>query len=153
MPKITLFKVRAPTFALVAALLCAGCDREEGSADSPGSREGRVAEPPAGAPSSGSQASTQQQIRGPISEGERAYGAFNCGGCHGPNGGGGIGPPLSDGEWIYGSSPENIKATIVEGRPNGMPSFRETIDEARLEKLVAFVQSMSDQKPEPPSTP
>jgi cytochrome c oxidase cbb3-type subunit 3 len=40
------------------------------------------------------------------------------------HGGGGMGPPLMDNEWIYGSSPENIVATIVEGRPNGMPSFR-----------------------------
>ena len=29
-----------------------------------------------------------------------------------------------DREWIYGGQPANIFATIVEGRPNGMPSWR-----------------------------
>ena len=48
---------------------------------------------------------------------------YNCSGCH-SHGGGGIGPALMDDEWIYGSDPENIFATIVEGRPNGMPTFR-----------------------------
>jgi cytochrome c oxidase cbb3-type subunit 3 len=57
-----------------------------------------------------------------ISEGKRLYGWFNCVGCH-FHGGGGIGPPLMDDQRIYGSEPENIFATIVEGRPNGMPSF------------------------------
>ena len=38
-------------------------------------------------------------------------------------GGGGIGPPLMDDRWIYGSAPENIYASIVQGRPNGMPAW------------------------------
>jgi cytochrome c oxidase cbb3-type subunit III len=57
-----------------------------------------------------------------ISEGKRLYSWFNCIGCH-FHGGGGIGPALMDDQWIYGSDPANIFATIVEGRPNGMPSF------------------------------
>ena len=28
-----------------------------------------------------------------------------------------------DAEWIYGSHPEQIYSDIVQGRPNGMPSF------------------------------
>jgi mono/diheme cytochrome c family protein len=26
-----------------------------------------------------------------------------------------------DDKWLYGSEPENIVASILEGRPNGMP--------------------------------
>ena len=54
-----------------------------------------------------------------------------------------MGPPLMDDEWIYGSEPENIFATIVEGRPNGMPSFRGRIPDYQVWQLVAYVRSMS----------
>ena len=64
-----------------------------------------------------------------ISEGKRCS-AVNCAGCH-ANGGGGMGPPLMDDKWIYGSEPENIYATIVQGRPNGMPSFGGKIRDGR----------------------
>ena len=39
-----------------------------------------------------------------VSEGKRLYNQFNCSGCH-FQGGGGIGPPLMDADWIYGSAP------------------------------------------------
>jgi cytochrome c oxidase cbb3-type subunit III len=77
-----------------------------------------------------------------VSEGKRLYNAFNCSGCH-FQGGGGIGPPLMDAEWIYGSRPENIYETIVEGRPNGMPSFRGKLGSDQVWQLVAYVRSMS----------
>jgi cytochrome c oxidase cbb3-type subunit III len=80
------------------------------------------------------------------SEGKRLFTAYNCSGCH-ANGGGGIGPALMDDEWIYGFEPANIYYTIVEGRPNGMPSFRNKIPEFQVWQLVAFVQSMSGQTP------
>ena len=38
-----------------------------------------------------------------MNEGKRLFGWFNCAGCH-ANGGGGMGPPLMDEKWIYGSS-------------------------------------------------
>jgi cytochrome c oxidase cbb3-type subunit III len=77
-----------------------------------------------------------------LSEGKRLFDAFNCSGCH-FHGGGGIGPPLMDDEWIYGSEPANIFATIVEGRPNGMPSFRGKIPDYQVWQLAAYVRSMS----------
>jgi len=77
-----------------------------------------------------------------ISEGQRLYNWYNCSGCH-FNGGGGIGPPLMDDVWIYGSEPENIHATIVEGRPNGMPSFGGHIPDEQIWQIVAYVRSLS----------
>lgn len=77
-----------------------------------------------------------------VSEGKRLYNQYNCSGCH-FQGGGGIGPPLMDATWIYGSEPQNIFATIVEGRPNGMPSFRGRIPDQQLWQLVSYVRSMS----------
>jgi cytochrome c oxidase cbb3-type subunit III len=77
-----------------------------------------------------------------VSEGKRLYNQFNCSGCH-FQGGGGIGPPLMDPQWVYGSAPQNVFATIVEGRPNGMPAFGGKLGHDQVWQLVAYVRSMS----------
>ena len=79
-----------------------------------------------------------------ISEGKALYNQFNCVGCH-SNGGGGMGPPLMDDKWIYGSDPSSVFASIVEGRPNGMPTWRGRIPNYQVWRLVAYVRSMSGQ--------
>ena len=79
-----------------------------------------------------------------VSEGKRLFTWYNCVGCH-ANGGGGMGPPLMDDQWIYGSAPEQIHATIVEGRPNGMPSFGGKIPDQQIWEIVAYVRSLSGQ--------
>jgi cytochrome c oxidase cbb3-type subunit III len=50
-----------------------------------------------------------------------------------------------DQQWVYGGNAENIYATIVEGRPNGMPSFRGRIPPQQVWQIVAYVRSMSGQ--------
>jgi cytochrome c oxidase cbb3-type subunit 3 len=77
-----------------------------------------------------------------LTEGKRLYENFNCSGCH-FHGGGGIGPPLMDDKWIYGSEPEQIFSTIIQGRPNGMPSFRGKIADYQVWQIAAYVRSMS----------
>ena len=77
-----------------------------------------------------------------VSEGQKLFEAYNCVGCH-AHGGGGIAPPLMDRNWIYGSEPGNIFATIMEGRPNGMPSFRNRIPEYQAWEIAAYVRSMA----------
>jgi cytochrome c oxidase cbb3-type subunit III len=79
-----------------------------------------------------------------LAEGKRLYNWYNCNGCH-AEGGGGSGPALMDEVWIYGSEPANVFATIVQGRPNGMPSFGGHIPEHQVWQLVAYVRSMSGQ--------
>jgi cytochrome c oxidase cbb3-type subunit 3 len=80
-----------------------------------------------------------------LSEGKRLYGAYNCAPCHGVNGGGAIGPALMDDKWIYGAKPDQIFASIAQGRPDGMPSFGGHIPTQQIWQLVAYVQSMSGQ--------
>ena len=76
-----------------------------------------------------------------VSNGQSAYENFNCVGCH-QHGGGGIGPALMNDEWIYGSSAMEIYRSISEGRPNGMPAFREKIPETQLWQLVSYVRAL-----------
>ncbi len=77
-----------------------------------------------------------------ISTGKTLFTSFNCTGCH-FHGGGGIGPALMDDIWIYGSEPDQIYATIVQGRPNGMPSFRGKIPDYQVWQIAAYVRSLS----------
>ena len=81
-----------------------------------------------------------------ISEGKRLYQWYNCSGCH-FQGGGGIGPPLMDDTWIYGGSSQNIHDTVVEGRPNGMPSYGGHVPDDQVWKITAYVRSLSEQVP------
>ena len=76
-----------------------------------------------------------------VNEGKRLFRWYNCSGCH-ANGGGSIGPPLMDSTWIYGSDPASIFASVMQGRPNGMPSFGGHIPEDQVWKIVAYVRAM-----------
>jgi len=76
-----------------------------------------------------------------VNEGKRLFRWYNCSGCH-ANGGGGIGPALTDSQWTYGSDPASLFDTIMQGRPNGMPSFGGHIPEDQVWKIVAYVRSM-----------
>jgi cytochrome c oxidase cbb3-type subunit 3 len=81
-----------------------------------------------------------------LSQGQQLYELFNCVGCH-AHGGGGMGVPLIDDKWIYGSEPQQIFATIVQGRPKGMPSFRGRLTEKQVWELTAYVRSLSGMTP------
>jgi cytochrome c oxidase cbb3-type subunit 3 len=81
-----------------------------------------------------------------LAQGQTLYLNYNCIGCH-AMGGGGIGPPLMDDKWIYGALPDQIYATISQGRPNGMPSFGGHISTDQIWQLVAYVEAMSARVP------
>ena len=112
--------------ALLALLALAGCDRE--------TRDYRSA-----AMAAADRGAAFEGNAFHIAQGQRLYGWMNCSGCH-AHGGGGMGPPLMDDEWRYGGSMREIAATILDGRPNGMPSFRGRITEDQAWQLAAFVR-------------
>jgi cytochrome c oxidase cbb3-type subunit III len=138
------------TLALV--VLLAGCEREKRSfrETPPGATAFpavQTSELQAGPKTTDPSAGAYQENRFAVSQGQTFYSQYNCAGCHSPGGGGGMGPPLNDDEWIYGSDPENVFQTIVQGRPNGMPAFRGRIDNAQVWMLVAYVRTMSGLTP------
>jgi cytochrome c oxidase cbb3-type subunit 3 len=70
-----------------------------------------------------------------------------CVACHGPDGSGmqALGAPnLIDDIWLYGSSPAEIRKTIVEGRMGAMPANGELIGPDRAHILAAYVYSLSN---------
>ena len=79
-----------------------------------------------------------------VNQGKRLFRWYNCNGCH-AQGGGNMGPPLMDDKWLYGHGPADVYASIVQGRPSGMPAFGGRIPEDQLWQLVAYVRSLSGQ--------
>ncbi len=77
-----------------------------------------------------------------VNTGKRLFQQYNCSGCH-SNGGGGMGPDLMDDVWIYGGRLEQIHQTLVDGRPNGMPSWGGKVPDEQLWALSAYVRSLS----------
>jgi cytochrome c oxidase cbb3-type subunit 3 len=50
-----------------------------------------------------------------------------------------------DDKWIYGGDAASVFATIMEGRPNGMPAWRGRIPADKVWRIVAYVRSLSGQ--------
>ncbi|MEX6506766.1 cytochrome c [Jiella sp. M17.18] len=82
-----------------------------------------------------------------VQRGMRYFNQMNCIGCHAPNGGGGMGPSLSNSMFIYGKKPENIYLSILQGRPAGMPAWGGMLPDQVIWDLVAYIRSLSN----PPS--
>jgi cytochrome c oxidase cbb3-type subunit 3 len=72
-----------------------------------------------------------------------------CAACHGPEGKGNIAigaPNLTDNIWLYGSTLDDIKASVRDGRSGKMPAWEPIIgkDRARLVGAWVLAQSHSD---------
>ncbi|HZP05145.1 MAG TPA: c-type cytochrome [Terracidiphilus sp.] len=140
-------RLSAKLFHILLPLIIIGCKREQRVFD-PGSTGATPAgatvlnEVSAGQPPTQKAPLAYQQSAYTVAEGKRLYEAYNCVGCH-AQGGGAIGPALMDSVWIYGSSLEQIHSTIVQGRPNGMPSFAGKIPDYQVWEIAAYVRSMS----------
>lgn len=131
------------TLLLMLVLLCIGACEREARDFRASPAETTSADLPQRTP----QADRAERYTGnayQISQGQRLYTWMNCVGCH-AHGGGDIGPPLMDATWRYGSSMHDIVATINQGRPNGMPSYRGKLTGRQMWQLAAYVRSLSGQ--------
>ncbi|MFO0750997.1 MAG: cbb3-type cytochrome c oxidase N-terminal domain-containing protein [Myxococcota bacterium] len=66
-----------------------------------------------------------------------------CVSCHGPEGGGAVGPNLTDNYWIHGGDLKSIYITVSGGYPKlGMPEWRAVLEDKDIATVVAFLQSI-----------
>lgn len=77
--------------------------------------------------------------------GERLYLTY-CTGCHGSDAGGVPGfPNLRDGDWLWGDAPEQIKASIMNGRTAAMPAWEGPLGgEEGVHQVTQYVLSLSE---------
>jgi len=75
----------------------------------------------------------------------------NCAMCHGSDARGGRGfPNLTDGDWQWPNSPEDILVTLTEGRQAAMPALAGPMEsEAGISQVVVYVQSLSGMQVDP----
>ena len=76
-----------------------------------------------------------------LSQGKRLYSWFGCRTCHG-DGEGGAGPAFLDGWWNYGPEIVSIFASIRDGRPHGMPAYRDKMTTEQIWQLAGYVQTI-----------
>ena len=66
-----------------------------------------------------------------------------CAQCHGSDGGGSKGfPNLTDQDWLYGGSPQQIQTTLEQGRAGVMPSFAH-LEGKQVSDVANYVRSLS----------
>ena len=81
-----------------------------------------------------------------VAAGKQKFMTSGCIGCHGVNAEGNpiLGAPnLRDADWLHGSSREDIRDTINNGRVNQMPAHLDLIGEDRVRMVAAYVLSLS----------
>ncbi|HBI01148.1 MAG TPA: cbb3-type cytochrome c oxidase N-terminal domain-containing protein [Flavobacterium sp.] len=83
-----------------------------------------------------------------LAEGKKLY-ETNCVACHKPDGGGSIGPNLTDEHWILGGGIKNVFNTLMEGgrEGKGMVSWKATIKPSDLQKVASYVLSLQGTNP------
>jgi cytochrome c oxidase cbb3-type subunit 3 len=77
-----------------------------------------------------------------------------CAACHREDGGGSIGPNLTDGFWIHGGQPPEILRTVRDGvLDKGMPAWSQTLTPDEVAAVVAYVLTLHDTHPPNPREP
>ena len=78
----------------------------------------------------------------------------NCAACHRADGGGLIGPNLTDASWIHGGAPTQVHHTIAVGvLEKGMPPWERILKPEQLNNVTAYVLSLQGTNPPNPKAP
>jgi len=77
-----------------------------------------------------------------LAEGQQLFVA-TCAACHGANGGGTVGPNLTDTAWLHGGNAEAILKSVQEGYPQkGMPAWGAQLGSRKTPLVTAYVLSL-----------
>jgi len=86
-----------------------------------------------------------------LEEGKQIY-IQNCAACHLADGGGSVGPNLTDEYWIYGCDIKDVYKTILHGTSKGMPAWKH-LGADKIQKVASYVLSLQGTKPATPKAP
>lgn len=89
-----------------------------------------------------------------LSAGEKIF-TSNCVACHMADGGGGIGPNLTDQYWILGGGIKNVFNTISEGGRDGkgMIAWKQNLKPAEIAQVASYVLTLGGTTPANPKAP
>jgi cytochrome c oxidase cbb3-type subunit 3 len=79
-----------------------------------------------------------------VEDGKQVF-VSTCAPCHRADGGGNIGPNLTDDHWIHGSKPQDVWSSVHDGVPaKGMPTWGPQLGDAKVAAVVAYVLTIRD---------
>lgn len=86
-----------------------------------------------------------------LSEGKTIF-TTNCAACHRADGGGQIGPNLTDEYWVLGGGIKNIFHTLEHGGRDGkgMISWKGTLKPKEMQKVASYIISLQGSNPKEP---
>jgi cytochrome c oxidase cbb3-type subunit III len=73
-----------------------------------------------------------------------------CMTCHREDGGGNIGPNLTDDYWIYGGSIKDVFRTVKYGTAKGMKSWKDDLSAKQIAQVSSYVKSLHGTNPPNP---
>jgi cytochrome c oxidase cbb3-type subunit 3 len=77
-----------------------------------------------------------------------------CAACHLADGGGLVGPNLTDNYWLHGCSIQDIFKSIKYGWPEkGMKSWKDDYSPLQIQQIASYVKSLHGTKPKTPKDP
>ncbi|KGO79147.1 cytochrome C oxidase subunit III [Flavobacterium beibuense F44-8] len=91
---------------------------------------------------------------GDLAAGKKIF-ETNCVACHRADGGGAIGPNLTDEYWILGGGIKNVFHTITEGGRDGkgMVAWKGTLKPSEIQLVASYVLSLQGTNPVDPKAP
>lgn len=106
-----------------------------------------AAAPPAPTAASPEQLAAMVTDASALEKGKAVF-TTNCVSCHKADGGGLIGPNLTDNAWIHGATLPEIHKTIVEGViAKGMPPWGTLLKMDQIDAVTAYVASLKGTNP------
>ena len=86
-----------------------------------------------------------------LSSGKKIF-EMNCVACHQADGGGGIGPNLTDTHWILGGGIKNVFKTVSEGGRDGkgMIAWKQSLKPAEIAQVASYVLQFQGTTPAQP---
>ncbi|MEO0900580.1 MAG: cbb3-type cytochrome c oxidase N-terminal domain-containing protein [Bacteroidota bacterium] len=89
-----------------------------------------------------------------LSAGEKIF-TTNCVACHMADGGGGIGPNLTDEYWILGGGIKNVFNTISEGGRDGkgMVAWKQSLKPVEMAQVASYILTLGGTTPANPKAP
>ncbi len=74
--------------------------------------------------------------------------SVNCASCHGVDGGGGVGPNLTDEYWLHGGGIANVFKRIKYGVPQkGMIAWKAQLSPSDIQKVASYIMSIQGSTP------
>ncbi|MFK8045973.1 MAG: cbb3-type cytochrome c oxidase N-terminal domain-containing protein [Crocinitomicaceae bacterium] len=80
---------------------------------------------------------------GVLAKGKKLF-ESQCKSCHKVDGGGLVGPNLTDNYWMYGSDIKGIYHTISEGANNGMAAWKATLSGEKIQAIANYILTMPE---------